>query len=265
LVIRALFGAAAAGGITAAARKSNTLSESGQWAAFFCGIAICAAGWWWAAMLVAFFVTSSALTKWRGPLKSALTIGTLPRAQDRNATQVIANGGVFVALALYYHHSRDERVAIAAVGALAAASADTWSTEIGTAVGGAPLLITSRKPVEHGLSGGVTRMGFLGGLGGALFIAVLGAFVLPERRLNTIMAATIGGFTGCVADSLIGATIQAKRFCDRCRHWTERRVHACGFRTRHAHGIPWMSNDAVNAAGTFIGAMAAIGAAIALR
>jgi uncharacterized protein (TIGR00297 family) len=258
MVIRALAGAAGAGAITAGARKARALSESGQWAAFFCGIFAAAAGWWWAGLLIAFFVTSTALTRWGAVEKTNKTQGTLPRTSERHATQVLANGGLFVLFAFGAQYTGRERLAFAALGALAAASSDTWSTEVGTLLGGAPRLITTWKPVEPGLSGAVTPAGLVAGLAGALFIALAGAFTIPQHRVPLIIAAAVGGVAGCLADSLIGATLQSKRFCDRCRHWTERRVHSCGYRTRHARGLYWMSNDAVNLACTFVGAATAV-------
>ncbi len=248
----------AAGAITAGARKTRTLSESGQWAAFGCGILATAAGWWWAATLIAFFVSSSLLTRWRQPEKMAKTEGTLPRTTDRNARQVLANGGFFVLFASASTSLRSELLAFAALGALAAASSDTWSTEIGTLFGGTPRMITTRAEVEPGMSGGVSLAGFGAAAAGAVFIALLGSLSVPQHHTRLAIAAAIGGFGGGLADSLIGATVQSRRFCDRCRHWTERRVHACGFRTRHARGINWLSNDLVNACGTFTGAVIAV-------
>jgi uncharacterized protein (TIGR00297 family) len=258
MIIRALAGAVVAGAITAGARQTRTLSESGQWAAFFCGIFAAAAGWIWAAALIAFFVSSAAITRWRQPEKMKKTEGTLPRSTERNASQVLANGGVFVLLAFGASYTGRERLAFAALGALAASCSDTWATEIGTLFGGTPRKITTGRPLEPGMSGGVSAAGFGAGIAGALFIALAGAFAIPQHHTRLAIAAAIGGFGGCVADSLIGATIQAKRFCDRCRHYTERRVHACGFRTRPAGGIPWMSNNAVNAAGAVAGAAIAV-------
>lgn len=258
MVIRALTGAAVAGAITAAARKTHALSESGQWAAFFSGVVAAAAGWWWALTLIVFFVTSTALTRWRLPDKMRLTEGTLPRTTERHAAQVLANGGVFVLLAFGATYTGRELLAFAALGALAAAASDTWATEIGTLFGGTPRLITTGKPVEPGMSGGVTIAGFGAAIAGALVVAVFGAAANPQHFRQLATAAAAGGVAGGLADSIIGATLQSRRFCDRCGHWTERRVHSCGYRTRHARGFSWMSNDAVNLCGTVSGAVIAV-------
>lgn len=257
-MIRALAGAAVAGAVTAGARRTRTLSESGQWAAFFSGVVAAAAGWWWALTLIVFFVAAVALTRWRLPEKLRLTAGTLPRATERNARQVLANGGVFVVLAFAATYTGRERLAFAALGALAAASSDTWSTEIGTLFGGTPRLITTWQKVEPGMSGGVTAAGLAAAIAGALLVAAFGAFAITQHHERLALAAAIGGLGGGLMDSVVGATVQSKRFCDRCLRPTERRVHSCGYRTRQSRGIPWMSNDAVNLCGTMAGAVVAL-------
>jgi len=258
MVIRALAGAAIAAAITAGARKTHTLSESGQWAAFFSGILAAAAGWWWAATLIVFFVTSSALTHWRAPEKERRTEGTLPRGSERSAPQVFANGGLFVLFAFGAAYTHRELLAFAALGALAAAASDTWSTEIGTLFGGTPRMITSGRPVEPGISGGISAAGLGAGIAGSLCIALAGAWAIPQHHKRLVVAAFVGGFGGSLADSLIGATVQATRYCDRCEKWTERRAHTCGYRTRLGRGIYWISNDVVNLMGTFAGAVIAV-------
>jgi uncharacterized protein (TIGR00297 family) len=165
---------------------------------------------------------------------------------------------VFVLSAVGSRYGGGERLAFAALGALAAASSDTWATEIGTLFGGTPRMITTGKAVEPGMSGGVSAAGFGAAFAGAGFIALTGAFAISQHHARLAMAAAIGGFGGCLVDSLIGATLQSKRFCGRCRQWTERRVHACGFRTRHSRGIHWLSNDAVNLCGTLAGAVISV-------
>jgi uncharacterized protein (TIGR00297 family) len=254
VIVRALAGAVVAGAVTAGARRLRALSPSGQWAALSVGILTTAAGWWWSVTLIGFFVTSAALTRWRSSEKLQRTEGTLPRSSMRNASQVVANGGLFVLLAIGSRYTGNALFAVAALGALAAASSDTWSTEFGTLFGGTPRLITTGETVEPGMSGGVTAAGFGAAAAGALFVALLGALALPGDAARLAAAAAIGGFGGCVADSLIGATVQAKRFCDRCGRWTERIVHTCGFRTRPARGINWLTNDVVNLCGTVAGA-----------
>lgn len=184
----------------------------------------------------------------------------MPQTDQRNATQVFANGAVFALSALQSTLTGHSYFTFAALGALAAASADTWSTEIGTLFGGEPRSIVTWRPLATGMSGGVTPVGTLAGVGGALFIAVLGAATVGYGDWKAGTAVLFGGFIGCIADSVIGGTIQTRRWCDRCGEWTERRVHPCGYRTSHRHGFYWMTNDLVNALATVTGAAGTLGA-----
>jgi uncharacterized membrane protein len=106
------------------------------------------------------------------------------------------------------------------------------------------------------MSGGITLPGTLGAVGGAAFVAGMAALVGWPGRVA--IAALIGGFVGSTADSLIGATVQARRRCPQCNLATERLVHSCGARTAHAGGVRWLTNDGVNAVSSAIGAAASI-------
>jgi uncharacterized membrane protein len=70
-----------------------------------------------------------------------------------------------------------------------------------------------------------------------------------------LVAAVAGGIGGGTIDSLLGASLQAKRWCDQCNSATERPVHVCGTTTRAAGGLSWLDNDAVNAVSSAFGAL----------
>jgi uncharacterized protein (TIGR00297 family) len=144
--------------------------------------------------------------------------------------------------------------ALAALGALAAATADTWATEIGVAADGAPRSLLTLRPVPPGTSGGVSAAGSLAMIVGALFIALVARELGLTRELIAVAA---GGAAGAVADTLLGGTLQARRWCANCKRSTERMIHDCGEATTHAGGIPWLDNDVVNFAATLTGALVA--------
>src|SRR5207302_8417141 len=98
------------------------------------------------ALLSAFFLIGSILTQLaerRGP--------------SRNAGQVLANGGVALLAALLGSWA-------GAAGAIAAAAADTWATEIGAYSPFPPRLIPSGGRGTRGTPGGITALGTLGGV-----------------------------------------------------------------------------------------------------
>lgn len=246
-----------AGGVALAARRAGSLTRSGQWAATALGTAVTAAGWGWAALLIGYFITSSALTRMGRTAKAARTASMLPEQEARTATQVFANGGVFATGVVLGALLGDPRWAVAGSGALAAAAADTWATELGTLWGGVPRSILSGRAVEPGESGGITLVGLGGSALAAVLVALAAeAILMPEGRITSGLA--IAGLAGSVGDSLLGATVQSKRWCARCRTWTERWVHPCGSDTDHLRGVRWMTNDTVNLLATVVGALVAL-------
>jgi len=254
---RALAGLLLAGALALGARATRSLSKSGAIAALAVGTASTIAGWSWAVVLIAFFLTSSALSKFRRAAREARIAGIVEKSDERDATQVLANGGIFAAAALASVASGHPVLATAALGALAAAAADTWATEIGTLAGGVPRSVASLQPLPPGTSGGVTAAGTLASFAGAAFVAAVAYLAGAGRAPAAVFAVFIGGVAGSVADSLLGAVVQERRWCDHCATATEQRVHQCGAATRVVGGIAGVRNDAVNVSCTVVGAIVA--------
>jgi uncharacterized protein (TIGR00297 family) len=217
------------------------------------GAAAVAAGWDWALLLIIYFATSSALSRLGAERKARRTASVVAKSGPRDARQVLVNGGVFTAaaaLALFFPHRMQLWRAVAA-GALAASAADTWATEIGTWIGGTPRSAWNWRRVAPGTSGGMTTAGTIAMVGGAAILA-LAVYGLKWGRGHAI-ATVLGGLSGAVADTVIGATLQERRRCVGCGEHTERAVHSCGSRTRVARGIAGLGNDAVNLIATVVG------------
>jgi uncharacterized protein (TIGR00297 family) len=254
VIERALAGILLAGALAFGARATRSLSVSGAIAALVVGTAATIAGWPWAIVLIVFFLTSSALSKFRHATRDARIGDIVEKGDERDAFQVLANGGIFAAAALAGTLTGAAIWSAVALGALAAAASDTWATEIGTLAGQAPRSIVSFEPLPAGTSGGVTLPGTLASIGGAAFIAL----VAMLAGTNTSVAAVFtGGVAGSLADSLAGATVQERRWCDACARATERRVHSCGSATRVVGGIPGARNDFVNVVCTIVGGIVA--------
>ncbi|MGH7717662.1 MAG: DUF92 domain-containing protein [Gemmatimonadaceae bacterium] len=238
------------------ARSRRTLSTDGAVAAVLAGTAAIAAGWSWGILLVAFFLSSSALSRVGVDIKERRTRGMLEKGRARDAGQVAANGGVFaLAAALSLLHPWEGWRAVAA-GALAAATADTWGTEVGTLSSSAPRSLTSGRSVQPGQSGGVTPLGSVATLAGAAFVAALAG--LLGWGAGAAQGALVGGVAGAMTDSIAGSLVQSRRRCARCDVLTEQRVHTCGARTERAGGVAWLDNDGVNALSCVTGAGVAL-------
>lgn len=243
-----------AGAIAVIAWRARWLTSSGALAAVATGTSAVAAGWSWGILLVLYFVSSSALSHFRRRDKDIAAAGRVEKTGERDGVQVFANGGVFLLAALA--HAREPQLfwQLAAAGALAASAADTWATEIGVLARRPPRSILTMRPVEPGVSGGVTVNGTIASVVASALMA-LAAWLLGWPTAAA-MAALAGGIAGSAWDSVLGASAQARRFCDGCGMATEARVHRCGAVTKRVGGIAWLNNDGVNFLATVGGAVA---------
>ena len=257
---RAAAGTITAGVISTLALRARALSPGGALAATAIGGALVAgAGWRSGIALVTFFTSSTLLGRLPAP-------GTLEqrRGDQRDAVQVLANGGVAATLAILAgiapRRLRPPLVA-GARGAIAAAAADTWATEIGSRLGHRPRSIVSGQRVPPGTSGGVTLAGLAGSVAGSAALEAM-ASVPPagvrQRLLPPSLPVALAGVTGSLVDSVLGATIQEVRYCPICARETELPVHRCGTSTTPIRGASWCDNDAVNALATAAGAATAM-------
>ncbi|HUQ98813.1 MAG TPA: DUF92 domain-containing protein [Gemmatimonadaceae bacterium] len=242
----------AAGCSVLIARATRSLSKTGAIAAFVAGTTASAAGWSWAILLISLFIAATALSKVRRRRKASLVGSIVEKGGERDAWQVLANGGVFVAAAAGYVIHPSPFWFAAAAGSLAAASADTWATEIGTLSKRDPVSIITWKRVLPGTSGGVTLAGTLGGVSGALFVAA-GAWIMAWPV--SFIGVAVAGIAGALTDSVLGGTLQSRRYCKRCEEFTERKIHDCGTPTTRAGGVKGMNNDVVNAICSATGAL----------
>src|SRR6266550_1581697 len=224
-LVRAIAGGVIAVVVCIVARRTRSLSDGGAVVAAIVGTIAIAAGWSWGLLLSAFFITASALSRLGAQRKAELVESVTQKGGERDAMQVLSNGGLFAVSALGHLLFSSPIWYAIGIGALAASTADTWATEVGTLSGGEPISLVSGRRVAPGTSGGVTPIGSFAGVAGALFIAAgaaLAHWPVP------FAAVALGGMAGALADSFLGATVQARRWCDLCAKGTERFVHSCG-------------------------------------
>ena len=209
-------------------------------------------GWPNAAVLLAFFASSVVLSRIGKARKSVLL--DLQKAGARDQTQVFANGLVAAVFAMFALNG-NLLWQIGFAAAFATAAADTWATEIGTLARGTARSIITGKPVAGGLSGGITAAGTTAAAAGALFVALVAYFTHASEALLAII---MGGFTGAMLDSLLGASVQALRHCAGCSRLCESDPHVCGADTTLVRGVSWMTNDSVNFLATLGGSLTAM-------
>ncbi len=254
--------------VAVAAWRTGSLSAGGAAAATLTGVCALLVSLGTGIFLITWFVLATILSKVGKYRKAQRTAGIVEKGGQRDASQVLANGGVFLLAtgALVLTTSRSDFTApsaillsAAAAGSLAAAGADTWATEIGTLIGGQPFSLRSWSRVPVGTSGAVTLAGTIAMLLAASMLAGLaGALHVVSRDSRSILAVALGGIFGAIADTVAGAWIQERRHCRNCNVFTEQRVHQCGTATVVHSGIARLNNDIVNAICSACGAALAV-------
>lgn len=206
--------------------------------------------------LLVFFLSSSLLSKIGGERKERASRQD-EKGSVRDAGQVWANGGAAAACVLVFYATSHNLFHIGVwsplklryllmlyLAALAAVNADTWATEIGKLSSSLPRLLANWKEVPAGTSGAVSIAGLLGALGGATIIPLA---MLPLWRMNFAEAFAVAwaGFLASLADSVLGATLQAQYRNPQTGETTER-ASVRGERMTKIRGFAWLNNDGVN-------------------
>lgn len=254
-----LIGPACAVAIAVVAWRAGSLSASGAVAAVVVGSTAMLAGWPWGLFLVGWFAIATIASRVGRTAKQQRTGDVVAKGGTRDAVQVLANGGVYGAAALVaiLHPDMAGVAAVGAAGALVAAGADTLATETGTLWRGQPFSLRTFTGVPTGTSGAVSVPGTAGLLLAAVGLALLATWV-GLIASSAVPAVIMAGAAGAMADTLVGAWWQARRWCPVCARETEQVVHQCGTGTRHHAGLAWLTNDVVNALCTLVGAVLAI-------
>jgi uncharacterized protein (TIGR00297 family) len=285
LTIQLIIGIVFSGLIGFAAYRRGSLSGSGAAGAVLVGTAIFGfGGWVWGLLLIAFFVLSTLLSHYRETEKEEIAAEKFDKGNQRDLGQTLANGGAGALFALCTLIFPGSGLVAAFIGAMATVNADTWATELGVLSRDRPRLITNRQIVEPGTSGGVTRLGTMAALAGALAMGVI-AVVLSgidgvigglgfaalgaERWYDALWmppVAMLGGWAGSAFDSLLGATVQVIFYSPHREKETEKKIDPNGQPNEYLRGWKWLNNDWVNFLSSLVGAgIAALAWALVTR
>jgi len=268
MILRVVLGLALSAVIGGLGYWRRSLSGSGVLGAILVGTVIFGLGGWvWGLLLITFFVSSSWLSHYRQAAKERIA-DKFAKGSRRDLGQALANGGLGALLAVAFALKPDPLFFAAFLGVMGSTNADTWATELGVLSRVPPRLVTNGREVTAGTSGGVTWLGIWASVAGALLIgAVATALTQAESLIRGVgwqvnavsysLLAVIGGVTGSLVDSFLGATVQGIYFCDLCEKETERSIHRCGQPTRLLRGWKWLNNDVVNLAASAAGGLTA--------
>ena len=255
----------AAVSLTALWRRS--LCWSGALAGFLVGSAILYSGGFFIwGMLMLFFVSASVISRVGATAKMQLA-SMHEKGGERDAIQVLANGGAGLVGSVLFATTGEPAFAVAAAGGFAAANADTWASELGVLSPVPPRSIVTRRQLQAGASGGVTRAGTLASIAGSALIALWfvlwvwvqqapsGGIAGPARAGLLLLIITAAGSIGSLIDSLLGATVQAL-YQTEDGSLTEKRS-SNGVANTLIRGFPAVTNDVVNFVSTTGGAVVA--------
>jgi uncharacterized protein (TIGR00297 family) len=207
-----------------------------------------------AAMLIAMWVVFFAGMKWLLPLILFLALssligkafqrkrntvhGDVKEGKPRDAMQVLCNAGVFAVAAAVF---QPPYAAIAMAISITISAADTWASEIGTAMRSVTRDIFSWREVPAGLSGGVSLPGSMAALAGSFIFGIIGSGMSGEKEfLNFTLLIVAGGMLGMLFDSLLGSLLQP-RFRNANGEFSDRSDQG-----KKISGFNWMNNDLVN-------------------
>lgn len=176
------------------------------------------------------------------------------KGEARRLRQVLANSVPFLVCAAGFAATGEPWFMIVSAGALAASTADTWASEIGIFSRNPPVNIVTRKPMQRGLSGGVSPLGLVATVVGAATSALLAMVLFPAFGfavpvgLGEVLFIVACGVVGSVVDSLLGALLQAKYRAP--GEGSGALVEASPNRGAGGYtlvsGFAWVTNDAVN-------------------
>lgn len=240
--------------------KWHWLTVSGAIAAGFLAFVVLFLAKWSIFPLVIFLVLGSLAGKIRANAKEG---GDAKQGKARDHWQVLANGGIFMLLAMLAFLNESgwldsflgihtevlrfsETCHLLALISLAVSCADTLSSDFGRVWGGSPRNIITGKRMIKGVSGGVTGAGFVGAFLGAVSIAIFvfwSEFPSLGSSVSAFWLIAFFGFIGSILDSVLGVLFQAK-YLDEMGNQVD--SSESGRRSLNA-GYRWVTNDVVNA------------------
>ncbi len=224
----------------------QAISFSGLQAATLLGVSLFIFGGWISFYtLILFFILGSLVSHIGKAKKSSATI-LHERRGARSIAQVLANGLPALIFAILYYFTDTDACLLAVLACFASTTADTFSSEIGMLSDKDPISILTLKPIQRGMSGGVTLLGFLGAILGACIISFI---ALPKFGILGMLAIILTGLANSLLDSILGATFQAKYQIPTnnnfAKQLTERRDYD-GTPLKLVKGLKWVNNDVVN-------------------
>jgi uncharacterized protein (TIGR00297 family) len=177
----------------------------------------------WLVLLLFFLIISFLVTKFRYSVKHSKGAAE-GSGGTRRSSNVIYNGLVPILIAIL-SGLIGEDAAWLYITAIAAAASDTFASEIGVLSDRVYMITNPRRnsftanPVMRiapGIDGGVSALGTIAAFTAALIISLAGWILIPAmteipRTIPLLVLPALMGFLGCHIDSVLGATLEARK------------------------------------------------------
>ncbi|MGB9902336.1 TIGR00297 family protein [Methanothrix sp.] len=173
-----------------------------------CILVVLFAGLKWFLLLLCFYLMGGAFTRYGYSYKQSMGIAQ-EKCGVRGYKNVYSNSLVPLVAALCYGVYGNEIFFYAFLGAVATANGDTLASEIGETSRSRPRMITTLKPVDPGVDGGVTPLGEMASLAGGAAIGLV-AVATGMTGVDGFLIAITSGLLGSNFDSLMGAIFQRR-------------------------------------------------------
>jgi uncharacterized protein (TIGR00297 family) len=188
--------------------RANKLTVAGAGTGGLLGVLLfLGAGFTGLALLSLFFLLGSSASAWQRATKQRLGLAEANQGR-RTAYQALANAGVAGAAGLcsWVMPAHVAFFQLLLAGSLAAATADTLSSELGNIYGRRFYHILTLRPDIRGRNGVVSLEGTLLGLGGSAIIASAYSVGGYQGSGWVLLAGAVGN----LADSVLGATLERR-------------------------------------------------------
>lgn len=159
-------------------------------------------------MLTVFFILGTAATSWKKNEKRSLLTGNANQL-TRHTGQVFANAGVAAITGGLMILFPRPVLQVMMAASLAAAAADTVSSELGMVYGRRFYNILTGRPDQKGLDGVISIEGLLLGIAASAIISFL--YVLGNGWSGSFWIILLAGTIGNLVDSLLGATLERRQ------------------------------------------------------
>jgi uncharacterized protein (TIGR00297 family) len=210
--------------------RLNWLTKSGTFAAgIMGGMVIIFSDWQHIIPFLIFFIAGSITSKLQQPSSGS----------GRNAIQVISNGIIALIMLLIFSLTQSEIYLTGFLVSLSISLCDTFSSDVGSFMKGSTYDIITWKPVQSGVSGGVSLPGTIAGLVASVLFALFAGFIY-DINTNDLFAIVAGGVAGMITDSILGSRWQS-RYLLHGKIIEEKMLNAV-----HHSGHQWLDNNMVN-------------------